>query len=131
MRQALATARQSLENPRARTIDRRRLDDGRNALNLSKLRATDLTAFVQRHARSHSPSQARRLKMCKAFDIIRLVGARQRHLLWRHEKIRKTRGLLSGMPVKRIFHFRMDIKCQYKLLSQGKRQIFARIWSRI
>jgi hypothetical protein len=58
----------------------RRLDDGSNALNLSKLRATDVAAFVQRHARRHSPSQAR-LKICKAFDIIRLVGARQRHLL--------------------------------------------------
>src|SRR6516165_6579562 len=131
MRQALAAARQSLENPRARTIDRRRLDDGRNALHLSKLRATDVTAFVQRHARRHNPSHARRLKMCKASDIIRLAGARQRHLLWRLEKIRKARSLLSGMPLKRIFHFGMDIKCQYKLLSQSKRQIFARIWSRI
>jgi hypothetical protein len=61
-------------------IDRRRFDDGRNALNLSKLRATDVTAFLQRHAPRHSPSQARKLKMCKTFDTIRLVGARQRHL---------------------------------------------------
>ncbi len=33
--------------------------DGR--LNLSKLRAPDVTAFVQRHAHRHSPSEARRL----------------------------------------------------------------------
>ena len=46
---------------------------------LEQLRATDVTAFVQRRARRHSPSQARRRKMCKASDIIRLVGARQRH----------------------------------------------------
>jgi site-specific recombinase XerD len=34
---------------------------GAGTLKLSKLRATDVTAFVQRHARCHSPSQARKL----------------------------------------------------------------------
>ncbi len=34
---------------------------GAGTLKLSKLRATDITAFVQRHARCHSPSQARKL----------------------------------------------------------------------
>ncbi|MFY9987391.1 MAG: site-specific integrase [Chthoniobacterales bacterium] len=34
---------------------------GAGTLKLSKLRATDVTAFVQRHARCHSPSHARKL----------------------------------------------------------------------
>ena len=34
---------------------------GAGPLELSKLRATDVTAFVQRHAHRHSPSQAKRL----------------------------------------------------------------------
>ncbi len=34
---------------------------GVGSLNLSELRATDVTAFVQRHAHRHSPSEARRL----------------------------------------------------------------------
>jgi site-specific recombinase XerD len=34
---------------------------GTNTLNLSKLRSTDVTAFVQRHARRHSSSQAKSL----------------------------------------------------------------------
>jgi site-specific recombinase XerD len=34
---------------------------GTKALELSELRATDITAFVQRHAHRHSPSRARRL----------------------------------------------------------------------
>jgi hypothetical protein len=34
---------------------------GVGPLNLSELRATDVTAFVQRHAHRHSPSEARRL----------------------------------------------------------------------
>src|SRR6516225_5496268 len=54
--------------------------------------------------------------MLKAFDIIRSVGARQGHLLWIGE--RSARHVV--LPLKRIFHFRMDINVQYKLLSQGK-----------
>jgi integrase len=34
---------------------------GTGPLKLSELRATDVTAFVQRHAHRHSPSRARRL----------------------------------------------------------------------
>ena len=34
---------------------------GARTLKLARLRATDVTAFVQRHARSHSPSHARKL----------------------------------------------------------------------
>jgi site-specific recombinase XerD len=34
---------------------------GANALKLSELCATDVTAFIQRHAHRHSPSRARRL----------------------------------------------------------------------